>query len=97
MQKADADCGELTKMTADALTNESLLQLFVTVQRNNLQTSVKCCVQKAVDAGFIGGTSYSLDKTGLCSLWMSHLADDTSVRLVYGWFPHCNVRLHSQT
>ena len=36
MQRDDTDCSELTKITADSVTDSTLVHLLVTVQTNNI-------------------------------------------------------------
>ena len=39
------DCAELTQKTADAIDDDSIHQLFVSTQMNNLDLSVKSALQ----------------------------------------------------
>ncbi len=45
MDVAENNCPKLTEQTADAIDDDSLLQLFVSTQRNNLDLCVKIGLQ----------------------------------------------------
>ena len=45
MDMPDKDCSELTEKTADAITDTSMHQLFVSTQRNNLDLCVKSALR----------------------------------------------------
>ena len=45
MDVTENNCPELTEKTADAIDDDSLLQLFVSTQRNNLDLCVKVGLQ----------------------------------------------------
>ena len=44
MQTSTADCSELLEKTTVNLSNDTLLQLFVTVQKNNLSLSIEYAI-----------------------------------------------------
>ena len=44
MQNPTSDCSELLKKTAAALSDETVLQLFLTVQQNNLSLSIEYAI-----------------------------------------------------
>ena len=41
MQNSTSDCNELLKKTAATLSDDTILQLFLTVQKNNLSLSIE--------------------------------------------------------
>ena len=45
MDMPDKNCPELTEKTADAITDTSMHQLFVSTQRNNLHLCVKSALR----------------------------------------------------
>ena len=45
MDLPEKHCAELTQQTADAINDESLHQLFVSTQTNNLDPCVKAALQ----------------------------------------------------
>ncbi len=45
MDLPDKNCAELTAQTADAIDEDSIYQLFVSTQMNNLDLSVKSALQ----------------------------------------------------
>ena len=45
MDLPEKNCPELTQQTADAIDDESLHQLFVSTQKNNLDLCVKAAIQ----------------------------------------------------
>ena len=45
MDLPDINCAELTQQTADAIDDDSIQQLFVATQMNNLDLSVKSALQ----------------------------------------------------
>jgi hypothetical protein len=46
MDKDNADCGSLIKLTAETLDNEVLQQLFVSTQQTNLDLCMKYAVER---------------------------------------------------
>ena len=49
MDLPEMDCPELTDKTADAVTDDSMHQLFVSTQRNNLDLCVKSAIQQVIN------------------------------------------------
>ena len=48
MDLPEMDCPELTDKTADAVTDDSMLQLFVSTQGNNLDLCVKSALKQVI-------------------------------------------------
>ena len=46
MQNPASDCSELLKKTAATLSDDTILQLFLTVQKNNLTLSIKYAIMR---------------------------------------------------
>ena len=44
MQNPTSDCNELLRKTAATLSDETILQLFLTVQKNNLSVSIEYAI-----------------------------------------------------
>jgi len=44
MQNPTSDCNELLRKTAAALSDDTILQLFLTVQKNNLCLSIEYAI-----------------------------------------------------
>ena len=46
MQNATSDCSELLRKTAATLSDDMILQLFLTVQKNNLALSIEYAITR---------------------------------------------------
>jgi hypothetical protein len=57
MHKGDSNCAEIIEKTADALTNDTLRLLFVSVQQINIDGSIKFAVSQWV---FISAGCFTL-------------------------------------
>ena len=46
MQNSTSDCSELLKKTAVTLSDDTILQLFLKVQKNNLSLSIEYAIRR---------------------------------------------------
>ena len=46
MQNSTSDCSELLEKTAATLSDDTILQLFLTVQKNNVSLSIEYAIKR---------------------------------------------------
>ncbi|EDQ98958.1 uncharacterized protein LACBIDRAFT_318450 [Laccaria bicolor S238N-H82] len=64
MQNPTSDCSELLRKTAATFSDDTLLQLFLTVQQNNVALSIEYAIKRITELSFQVGSYSKKRKSG---------------------------------
>ncbi|EDR14541.1 small GTP-binding protein domain [Laccaria bicolor S238N-H82] len=84
MQNPTSDCNELLRRTAATLSDDTILQLFLTVQKNDLSLSIESAIMRVTFPTFPGW-----------KLFKRNIECREMVKNILCYFPHMKVSQHS--